>query len=231
MANRQFSQYLLNRGILSSDNAGRVLAKSLHAVPDLAVLALEKGLITSQQAKKLLGVKEFVVAALEENYLNALQLDELKKAVPDRSACLGQVLLEEGIVDIHTLAKLFEDSKDEDSHPVDDVIKDMLEAQGWDAHEHAYIREYVKLFLRAMRKFMHAEALIIPNEDLDLVDATYLIYQSMGGALRLTVGCRMTGNVLLAMAGRFSGEEETEVTKWLLIALRSLPMLSMVCTL
>lgn len=139
MANRQFSQYLLNRGILSSDNAGRVLAKSLHAVPDLAVLALEKGLITSQQAKKLLGVKEFVVAALEENYLNALQLDELKKAVPDRSACLGQVLLEEGIVDIHTLAKLFEDSKDEDSHPVDDVIKEMLEAQGWDAHEHAYI--------------------------------------------------------------------------------------------
>ena len=81
MANRQFSQYLLNRGILSSDNAGRVLAKSLHVVPDLAVLALEKGLITSQQAKKLLGVKEFVVAALEESYLNALQLDELKKAV------------------------------------------------------------------------------------------------------------------------------------------------------
>lgn len=213
MANRQFSQYLLNRGILSSDNAGRVLAKSLHAVPDLAVLALEKGLITSQQAKKLLGVKEFVVAALEENYLNALQLDELKKAVPDRSACLGQVLLEEGIVDIHTLARLFEDSKDEDSHPVDDVIKEMLEAQGWDAHEHAYIREYVKLFLKAMRKFMHTEALIIPNEDLDLVDATYLIYQSMGGALRLTVGCRMTGNVLLAMAGRFSGEEETEVNE------------------
>ena len=95
MTNRQFSQYLLNRGILSSDNAGRVLAKSLHVVPDLAVLALEKGLITSQQAKKLLGVKEFVVAALEESYLNALQLDELKKAVPDRSACLGQVLLEE----------------------------------------------------------------------------------------------------------------------------------------
>ena len=176
-------------------------------------MALEEGLITSQQAKKLLGVKEFVVAALEENYLNALQLDELKKAVPDRSACLGQVLLEEGIVDIHTLAKLFEDSKDEDSHPVDDVIKEMLEAQGWDAHEHAYIREYVKLFLRAMRKFMHTEALIIPNEDLDLVDATYLIYQSMGGALRLTVGCRMTGNVLLAMAGRFSGEEETEVNE------------------
>lgn len=51
MTNRQFSQYLLNRGILSSDNAGRVLAKSLHAVPDLAVLALEKGLITPQQAK------------------------------------------------------------------------------------------------------------------------------------------------------------------------------------
>lgn len=211
MANRQFSQYLLNSGILSPENAGRILAKSLSATPEPFVLALEKGLITSTQAEELPGGREFMVAALEENYLNALQLDELRKAVPDRSSCLGQVLLDEGIVDLDTLARLFEESKEEECHPVDDVIEAMLEAQNLDAQEYAYIQEYVELFLKAMHKFMHTEALILPNEDLDLVDATYLTYQSMGGALCLTVGCRMTGSVLLAMAARFSGEEHIQV--------------------
>ena len=94
MANRQFSQYLLNKGILSSDNAGRILAKSLHAVPKLSVVALEKGLITPEQADKLLGVNTFIRTALSEHDLNAEQLDELKKTVPDRSACVVQVMLE-----------------------------------------------------------------------------------------------------------------------------------------
>ena len=206
MANRQFSQYLLNRGILSLDNAGRILAKAMHAVPKLSVIALEKGLITPEQADKLLGVHTFIRTALAEHDLNAIQLDELKKTVPDRSACLGQVLLDEGMVDLATLAELFEKSKREYGNPVDDAVRSMLEAQGLDSDEYAYLSEYVELFLRAIKKFTHTEALVIPNEDMDVVDTTYLTYQNMGGALRLTAGCRMTGSVLLDMAQRFSGE-------------------------
>ena len=53
MANRYFSQYLLNKGVLAPENAGEMLAKSLHVTPDLSVLALEKGLINSEQALEL----------------------------------------------------------------------------------------------------------------------------------------------------------------------------------
>ena len=213
MANRQFSQYLLNKGILSSDNAGRILAKSLHAVPKLSVVALEKGLITPEQADKLLGVNTFIRTALSEHDLNAEQLDELKKTVPDRSACVGQVLLDEGMVDLSTLAELFDQSKREYSNPVADIVSMLLEAQNLDAKEYFYVSEYVELFLRAIKKFTHTEALVIPNEDFEVADTTYLTYQTMGGSLRLTSGCRMTGSVLLDMASRFSGDTQSEVNE------------------
>ena len=110
MANRYFSQYLLNKGVLAPENAGEMLAKSLHVTPDLSVLALEKGLINSEQALELAEAAGFIRAALGKNYLTALQLDDLKKAVPERSACLGQVLLDEGVVGLSELAKLFEEN-------------------------------------------------------------------------------------------------------------------------
>ena len=40
MANRYFSQYLLNKGVLAPENAGEMLAKYLHVTPDLSVLFL-----------------------------------------------------------------------------------------------------------------------------------------------------------------------------------------------
>ena len=206
MANNQFSQYLLNRGVLSADNAGRVLAKSISVAPELAVIALERGLIDAQHAEKLLGVQDFMAETLEDNYLTALQLDELKKSMPSPRARLGQVLLNEGLADLQLLARLFEESKEACCQPVDEVVDAMLERQGADLKEHAHIREYVQLFVRAMSKLAHTDVILVMDEDVDLVDATYLIYQSMGGALRLTAGCRMTRAVLLAMARRFSGE-------------------------
>ena len=213
MANRQFSQYLLSRGILTSDNAGRILAKSLHAIPKLSVIALENGLITPEQADKLLGVNTFIRTALSEHDLNAEQLDELKKTVPDRSACVGQVLLDEGMVDLSTLAELFEQSKVTHSNSVSDAVNRMLEKQNLDTEEYFYIGEYVELFMRAIKRFTHTEVLVIPNEDFEVADTTYLTYQTMGGSLRLTAGCRMTGSIMLDMASRFSGDIQTEVNE------------------
>lgn len=211
MANRYFSQYLLNKGVLTSDNAGRMLAKSLNVTPELSVLALEKGLINSEQALELVAADGFIRAALGRNYLTALQLDDLKKAVPERSACLGQVLLDEGVVDLSELARLFEESAASDCRPVKAAVNDMLQSQNVDSSDYEYIKDYVELFLGALQRFMNTDAVIVRGGNSDGVDTTYLTYQSMGGALRLTVGCRMTGDVMLAMANRFSGEELTSV--------------------
>ena len=213
MANSKFAQYLLNRGIFTPEEAGSLLKKSSVTVPKISVMALEKGLLDAQQAEKLLRVQDFMVEALDDDCLTALQLDELKKTVPNHRTCLGQVLLDEGLVDLPLLAKLFEESKQESCHPVDEVVNSMLAEKNADIEEYAYICDYVQLFVRAMNRFVDTDALLVRDDSVDLVDSTYLVYQNMGGTKKLTVGCRMTGKELLDMASIFSGEQQTEVNE------------------
>lgn len=212
MANRYFSQYLLNKGVFTLDNAGSILARSLDAVPELSVLVLERGLVDAAQALELASCGDFIEAALSKGYLASWQLEDLKDIAPGRRACMGQVLLDEGIVDLPRLAGLFEESSAPECNPVKDVVESMLLAKGIDGgDDYEHIADYVELFLDAMQRFMNKEALILPGEDRDSAGSTYLIYQSMGGDLRLTVGCRLSDDVLLAMASSFSGEPVTVV--------------------
>lgn len=206
MGNRHFSQYLLNKGILTADNAGAILAECHHTAPGLSVLALERNFIDAEQSLELSGAGDTAVAALSRNYLTALQLDDLKKEAPNRRACLGQVVLNRKLVDFSGLAKLFKDNDGEYCYPVNEVFEELLQEQGVDADDYEYIRDYVELFLSTLQKFMRTNALIVRANNSDVDDTTYLTYQSMGGALSLTVGCRMTRSVMLAMGSRFGGE-------------------------
>lgn len=211
MANRYFSQYLLNAGILTPENAGEMLAKSIGVKPDLAVAALEKGLINEAQIADFQS-DSFEVAVLEKKYLTALQLDDLKRAVPERSACLGQVLLNEGVVDLTELAKLYEASGKSGSEPVADAVHQMLQAEGQDPSAKEHWVDYVELLIGTMQRFMNTDA-VLHAKAVSVAEPakSYLVSQSMSGALSLTAGCLVSDDVLLAMAVRFSGEEITEV--------------------
>lgn len=211
MANRYFSQYLLNEGILTPENAGLMLAKSISVEPDLTVVALEKGLIGVDQAIELEG-NRFEEVVLAKKYLTALQLDDLKKAVPERSACLGQVLLNEGIVSLIDLAKLYEASSKAGSQPIMEVVSSLLKSKGMELGEKEHWGDYVELLVGTMQRFMNTDAILLQGGKAAAeADRTYLVSQSMNGALSMTAGCFMCGSVLLTMANRFSGEELTEV--------------------
>lgn len=174
MVNRFFSQYLLNNGILTAENVGRILAKSLDAVPGKDIL----------------------------------QMDE---SMYEEEARLGQVLLDEKLIDAAGLERSLQDIRTHDYRPVDRVVVEMLEDRKKDPAEYAHLRHYVELFLSSIQSFLHTDAAIVRNRENDRQDTGYLIYQTMGGSLRLTVGCCMTAEVLLAMASRFSDEPQDKV--------------------
>lgn len=212
MSNRYFLQYLLNTGVLTLDNAGSMLAKSLAVTPELSVLVVERRLVDAEQVVELAGCDDFIEAALSKGYLTSWQLDGLKDAVPGRYACLCQMLLDTGVMDLTRLAKLLEASVAPDCRPVQDLMKNMLHGKDiYNDEDYEHVTDYLELFLDTMRRFMHTEAVVLPGEYSDSADATYLTYQSMGGDLRLTVGCRVTGDVMLSMTSRFSGEAVTVV--------------------
>lgn len=211
MASRYFSQYLLNKGVLSPDNAGSILAKTLDVKPHPLVVAVDRGLVTSKQAAELANEDDFAQTALEKGYLTAFQLEDLKRAIPERSVCLGQVLLDEKIVTLDELAELFAESGRLDQHPVQTVVGNVLQARGFDAHDYEYVGDYVELFMSALQRFMNTDALLYQADKCPETAPAYLTYQSMGGALRLTAGCRVGGDVLLTMASRFSDESLSEI--------------------
>ncbi len=174
MANRFFSQYLLNKGIISPENTGSILAKSLDAVPGAEIIKMET-------------------------------------PMSEGEARLGQVLLDEGLLDAAGVEQALEAIRTEECQPVNQVVADLLEARQKDPAEYEHLREYMVLFLESMQNFLHTDAAIIRDRENDWQGTSYLTYQSMGGSLRLTVGCRMTSQVLLAMATRFSDEEQSQV--------------------
>lgn len=174
MANRFFSQYLLNKGILTAENTGSILAKSLGAVPGAEIISMET-------------------------------------PMSEGEARLGQVLLDEGILDAPGVEEALEAVRAEESQPVNQVVADLLEAREKDQAEYEHLREYMVLFLESIQNFLHTDVAIIRDRDNDWQGTSYLTYQSMGGSLRLTVGCRMTSQVLLATASRFSDEPQTRV--------------------
>ncbi len=174
MANRFFSQYLLNEGIISPEDVGSVLAKSLDAVPGAEIIKMDT-------------------------------------PMSEGEARLGQVLLDEGLLDAAGVKKALEAIRAVESQPVNQVVAELLEAREKDQAEYEHVREYIVLFLESIQNFLHTDVAIIRDRENDWQGTSYLTYQSMGGSLQLTVGCRMTSQVLLAMASRFSDEEQSKV--------------------
>jgi hypothetical protein len=68
MGNRYFSQYLLNTGVLESSNIGYVMPKSAHVVPQLHVLAVQKGLLSDAQIDELAGSDDAAKTIVEKAF-------------------------------------------------------------------------------------------------------------------------------------------------------------------
>ena len=92
MSDLYFAQYLLNSGEVTSDELPGLLAASVSAEPELALLAMHEGLISGEQVAKLGAAPEtFAAAAQERKYLTAAQIASLRKLVPDESVRFAQV--------------------------------------------------------------------------------------------------------------------------------------------
>ena len=212
MTNKFFSQYLLNAGIITTDNAAAILAESLQVSPQLYMTALQMGYLDGRQAAELKEADSFERAALDKEYLTVMQLDAVKKAEPDRDAFVAQVVFDQGLVDLPQLGEFFASSQKQDCHPVYEVMRQVYAASNLEETELGYIGDYMELFVSTLQRFMKADAVLVaaPAEQLE---KQYLTYQSMGGAMALTVGCSMSPEIMVEMAARYSNEALDDVNE------------------
>ena len=206
MGNRYFSQYLLNTGVLESSNIGYVMPKSAHAVPQLHVLAVQKGLLSETQIDELASSDDAAKALVDKAFLSNDQMEFLKNENPDRAARIAQVLLNEKLADIKTLNQCFRESDPENIHPVVDAVKKIVSSyDDLNPVGEAY-GKYAEMFIGALQRFMDTDAVVLTEPAEPVIEDSLIVSQSMGGALSVSAAILTNEESFLEMANRYSGE-------------------------
>lgn len=201
MGNRYFSQYLLNKGVLTPDNISYILPKSANAVPTLTVLAVQQGMFSDAQIEKIKG------GAAADELLTGAQTESLKGMTPGRDAFIAQMLLDEQITDIAQLNALFRECDSDDVHPVKDAVVRFIGEDEKLSHVVDVYCDYSEMFIGALQRFMNTDAVVLPGQEIKSADGARLASQGMGGHLSLSAGLMAADEVLLEMARRYSGED------------------------
>ncbi|MCR5177060.1 MAG: chemotaxis protein CheX [Anaerovibrio sp.] len=211
MGNRYFSQYLLNIGVLSDKNVDMVMSKSIDAVPQLPLLAVQHQYLSEDQLTKLLEADNASEALKTDGILSESQLDSLKNMAPGRDAYIAQALLDVGICNLRELDKLYKEYEALDEKPIQ-VAVNALVAKYDDMNpvEEIY-GEYAEMFIGALQRFMNTDAVIMPEPAVPELTGTHIVSQSMGGEISLAVAVMAEDDIFLEMAKRYSGEDMTQV--------------------
>ena len=209
--NRCFSQYLLNVGVLNTDNIGEMLIKSADAIPQLHIIAIQQHLLSEAQIDELSGLTDGAKALEENKMLTDSQIETLKKAVPNRDACIAQAVLDEKIADLKRIDQCFRTYDDDELHPIRDAVKEILNKyRGVNPVEDIY-GEYTEMLIGALQRFMHTDAVVMPAYIEPDTDGTHFVSQGMNGQVALAAAIMAKDRVFLDLANRYSDETLTEV--------------------
>jgi len=211
MGNRYFSQYLLNSGVLEASNIGYIMPKAAHVVPQLYILAIEKGLLSESQIDELSCAEDLAKALDDKKFLSDDQVSSLKNEPADRAACMAQILFDEKIADFKTLNRCFREYNEDDVHPVVDAVQKIVSAHEDMNPVGDTYGEFAEVFIGAMDRFMKTDAVVLTEPAEPVVEGSIIISQSMIGEISLAAGIMCSEDIFLEMSRRYSGEEITQV--------------------
>ncbi|MGP1471403.1 MAG: hypothetical protein ACTTJE_07390 [Schwartzia sp. (in: firmicutes)] len=210
MRDLYFAQYLVNTGEITPDELPSLLSRSVEMEPQIAVLAMQDGLLTGKEAAEIAASKRpFAEAAQERNLLTAEQVAALQKSVPDESARLAEALFRQGRHDYERLGELLAAGRSA-ADPLRDAIA--RRAEGLLPEEVERYSDFVTIFLRSLIRFMDTPA-VISSDAPPLSDGghNYAVSQRLMGDVVLVTGLLATESMFVEMARRYSHEEISTV--------------------
>ena len=213
MVNRYFVQYLLNVGVLSSEEVQALLPRIAQVKPQLPLLALMKGFVTSSQLNELSGLDEntFAEEAKDKKILTALQIENLQSIVPERDVCFSQLLLDDGKLDYKGVEDHLAASAKAEAG-MNTVLEAVMRRTTGKDEEPEYMTygKYADMFIMSTQRFIATEAVILP-EIPQVEPKGVLVSQRLSGGMVMTAGVMADDEVFLELGRRYSGEELTEI--------------------
>lgn len=222
MFSQHFGQYLLNKGLLLSEQLCELLACKGAVRARLGLLAVAAGMMSAEQVENVHRLqhridKKFGEIALEQAYLTVEQLEELLAFQQRDYLSLSQMLLDRGYLNMEQLACALENYKrdsrlscrsSDSAHP--DLARAVKTCPGYVVDEEVgeIICQYTALMMRNFRRFLGEEPVIdISGGQV----GGWLAYQYIKGEVGLFTGLRMEEEVLLVLARHYSGESFSSV--------------------
>lgn len=220
MFSKYFGNYLLNKGILSSEELNTIFSKEKNTHVKLGILALNKGYMTLEQIEEVNVAqmstdKRFGEIAIERGYLTNEKLEELLSGQKTSYLLLSQIILDEEIMTMDEIKKHLENYKNENgltaeeiekltSDDVEVIIKNNLKTM-----DLSFV-DYVILLAKNIER--HLKEKVMVEEVSEVPDGYPLIAkQTITGSYTLDTYLSMDEAGFLTFASLFAEEDLTAI--------------------
>ena len=219
-----FGGFLLNKGVVSTDQLIDAMRKESTAHIQLGTLAMHASLMTAEQIEDIRIAqthtdRRFGELCIDKGYLTEEQVNELLATQYPKYLLLGQILEEQGVFDQATFHKLVkeyisENSIAEEDLPLEDgetiisLVKDYC--SDLDSSNKEYQLEYLQLLLNNLIRFIGSDfTLLRPVVRSTSYPTQKFAAQEITGPYQVTSILDMSEEAAIQFASRYVSEEFT----------------------
>lgn len=226
MFSQYFGQYLLNKGILTSEKLADVLAFERSVRVRLGILAINAGMMNAAQVEEVHELqrtkdKRFGEIAMERGYLTFAQLEDLLQQQGSRQLSLSQAIIDRNYLSLGELEAALESYKREsrltdeqldamEAVDFDRLVRSFLDFSAAGGVSEAYY-DYVALILRSIHRFLNEVPVISKNLPLGEKVAGFTVVQDIVGEIDLATALAADEAAFLEIARRYSQEDLREI--------------------
>ncbi|MCT8138249.1 hypothetical protein H1D32_11100 [Anaerobacillus sp. CMMVII] len=219
MFSKYFGNFLLNKGIITSNQLNEVFQEEKQSHVKLGILALNKGFMTLEQINEVNEAqratdRRFGEIAIQREYLSIDKLEELLTDQKTSYLLISQILLDKNLVTMDQISKLLfsykneygltnEDLQELTNDNVEKIIESSLNLE-------KPLSDYIVMLVKNIERHFHEKAYV--QELKNGIDRYPLVaYQQIVGEYNLDTYLMLSEPDFLKVASIFAEEELKEI--------------------
>ncbi len=215
-----FGNFLLSKGVLTSNELIDAMEKQASVHLKLGTIAIHQGLLTASEVDKIVIIQthedlKFGEIATREGYLTDEELTQLLAAQKPDYLLLGQILIEDGkltntdfenlISDYQSQNEIYELNSDDDQKLLITKLLDNF-CQFNDALSSDTAVDYLRLLYNNLIRFIGNDFTPLDPIMCDDYPTTYCVAQHIFGEIAVQAAMDMDQETGIAFASRYAGE-------------------------
>ena len=223
MFSQYFGHYLLNKGLLTTDQLKHALDQQKSTHVKLGVIAVDQGFLTSAQVEEIHDRqkkqdKRFGEIAVDLGFLSNEQVEQMLAAQKNNHLMLAQAIVDSNYMTIEEFSNSLNDYKklhslsDErfeaiKNGDIDTMVESLLYTSVKEKEDYF---DYISLFVKNMIRFIDDQVYIEVNQVNGEVETDWLVMQEVQGEVPLLTALAASEEMFLQIASIYAEEELTE---------------------